>query len=143
MNVEKISADFQLVGNTIKKFEINNNFIAIPMHLNVEKNLEVSYRIKNIDTIEGEEGFIGIVCLFVNATIQHDNRHMDFELEMDGCFSLSGTNDIENMKEMLSLNGCAALYSIARGYIMSVTSQICLNGTIHLPMINAFILKEE
>lgn len=46
---------------------------------------------------------------------------------------------------MLAVNGCAALYSIGRGIISDITSQMSMegSGTILLPMINTFELREN
>ena len=43
----------------------------------------------------------------------------------------------------MELNGCATLYSIARSFLMSTTSQVFSNGAVILPMINFFDFKNE
>ena len=47
------------------------------------------------------------------------------------------------MKKMLSISGCASLYSVIRAFVMSFTAQSGFKGSIILPMINIFRLNEE
>ncbi|MEG1470311.1 MAG: hypothetical protein RSC31_06670 [Anaerovoracaceae bacterium] len=64
-------------------------------------------------------------------------------MEIEGCFELESSNDENLLKEMLQINGSAALYSVARGIISSVTSHMCTNGTVLIPMLNMYELKSE
>ena len=57
-------------------------------------------------------------------------------MSIEGCFNASSEFGEENFKNMLELNGIASLYSIARGFVQSTSSQTLLAGSVLLPLIN-------
>ena len=77
---------------------------------------------------------------FITAT-QAGPLHLNMDIQ--GCFKASQETSKEEFNKMLSINGCAALFSIARSIIVSVTSQSLVQGSILLPMVNIFNLRKE
>ena len=66
---------------------------------------------------------------------------MSVKIYIQGCFTDSADISESSFREMLGLNGCAALYSIARAQIINLTSQAMNGGQLILPMINFFEMK--
>ena len=65
------------------------------------------------------------------------------KLVLNGCFKdVKGINK-EDFIKLLSINGGAALYSVARSIIISISAQSVVSGSIILPMINVFKLNEK
>jgi hypothetical protein len=153
MDVRELMSDFQLVGTSVRRMEFNNDFVAInPDREEIARAIRVEYEINSIDMQEIEERIQGVITLFIDVKISDIEEELEMELHnvIEGCFGLSvpkntdfsAEETAETFKELLSVNGCAALYSISRGFIASITSQACLNGGITLPMINTFKLVD-
>jgi hypothetical protein len=145
MNVEKIQSPFQLIGTKIARLEFANDFVVIPTESDfISRKFDVSYSL-------GEKFFLdedqlcpsAMVTMYVKAVVESEDKKLEGNLEIVGCFSFDKSIPIDEYEGLLKLNGCASLYSIARSIITSVSSHICDNSTIILPMINVFKLHEE
>ena len=143
MNIKDIKSEFQFIGNNIRKIDLHNDFIIIPDE-NVSKEFEVQYDIESIN--KDESGTWGTINLYVNCTIKttDENESPEFNLNLVLNGGFKDVKDIseEDFKKSLSINGCAALYSIARSIVMMISSQSAISGNIVLPMINVFKLKK-
>ena len=73
---------------------------------------------------------------------ENKNRKLSITLSIEGGFVAPLEVPEDEMKELLSLNGCATLYAIARAQIVTITSQSLSGGQLILPMTNFFKLKE-
>ena len=141
MKTENIQADFQLVGHRILKLDLVNNFLSLENNEDLEREYELDYDIK--DTNKTEKSIIGVIVLSVSCRV-HDESGKEIRVDMaiEGCFySQSLVSDEATFHEMLSINGSASLYSIARATIVSLTSQALYGGEVLLPMINTYKLK--
>lgn len=142
MNGSEIKANLQMWGDRIVKLDIENDFIYVDLEDdNIQRELNVSYEL-------GEPFYIddilaGKVLMTIEAQVKNEDELMKIHLQLEGCFVISEGSTDEELREMLSVSGTAALYSIARGIISGITSQTCINGTLLLPMINMFELKNK
>lgn len=141
MNTEKIQSEFQIVGSRIVKFNLKNDFALLER--DTKKRLaDASYELGSIT--EFEDKIFGIVNLYIKVDAKNKlKQKLSLNLIIEGCFTVSKGTEIEKFKNMLGINGCTALYSIARSFIISVTSQALAGGEIILPMINTFKLIEQ
>ena len=145
MNINEIASDFQILGHSIKCFNIVNEFVYLdPADSSVSREFNVSYELSEpFDNDSDKEAICGAVTLFIDVTISNEENTSSVHLELEGGFMLKNCRESEKLNEMLAVNGCAALYSIGRGIISGVTSQMSIDGTgtIMLPMINTFELR--
>ena len=72
---------------------------------------------------------------FAKLNIEGKKKY-SVDLSMQGCFAAPLDMEEEQFIQMLKLNGISSLYSIARGFIQSTTSQSLVSGSIILPMFN-------
>ncbi|MDF2952298.1 MAG: hypothetical protein K0S18_1881 [Anaerocolumna sp.] len=147
MKINDALANIQPLGISIRKMDFTNNFVVFKDDDGVTKQLDVRYNIDEMTCEDEENALMGTLSLFVDITIKNDKEEqMDIHLHLQGGFISNKVEckevNIENFKNMLEVNGCAALYSIARSIIISLTSQACVGDTIILPMINIFKMKE-
>lgn len=147
MNTEKIKSAFQFVGNSINVLDLQNDFISIP-DSNLSKEFDVSYKIESIN--EDEANIWGTINLYVACLLKLDGEsdndespNLSLNLILNGCFKDVKGISKEEFEKSLSINGCAALYSVARSIIISISAQSVISGSIVLPMINVFRLHEE
>lgn len=88
----------------------------------------------------------GRLRMITRVTIEYndDNQTPDvIDLSMEGIFSCSVTLEDEQFLNMLNINGAAALYSIMRAKIETISGMIYETGKIALPMINIIQYYEE
>lgn len=143
MDINEVKSDFQLLATSIKKIDFQNNFVYFNNeNEDLVRNMDASYEIENIRRDDADDTIMGTISLNVVITLSDNESEMICDLIIQGCFYISDNQDIDQFKNMLQVNGCATLYSIARGIILNITSQACFGAHILLPMINLFRLKE-
>ena len=147
MNIKNIESDFTFIGHRITKLNLENDFIALTDR-NIEKEFDVFYEIDEIS--KQDDKILGtidltVLCRVTDAEAAEDEApsKCNIALTINGCFIDSANVSIDKFKEMLGLNGCTALYSIARGIITGITAQSMLEGNITLPLINIFKLVKS
>ena len=144
MNIQDIKADFQILGYRIVNLNVSNDFIFLDLGSDdINKEIDVKYQLSGPFDFEDDANSIGgAVTLLIEAHIYDGEKQISINLAIEGGFSLNDSRDTNKLKEMLKVNGCAALYSIGRSIIMGATSQMCINGTITIPMVNTFKMSE-
>ena len=129
-------SDFQFIGSSIKSFNIKNNFVALGNDASTNRKVEISHSVGNIEKINDGQTLSAMVLLKINVKIESNDRLYTVDLAMEGCFNTSLEMGEETFNEMLNINGVTTLYSIARAFIHSTTSQTLVAGSILLPMFN-------
>lgn len=150
MDTAVFESDFQLIVNSIRKLEIRNDFIFFPESHDLSRYFDVESEIISIDEDENEFSGLLKLCLIVEVTekepkIKETNgRKPGFylNLELLGLFKDASGGDKEGFIDLLSLNGSAALYGIARSLVISLSSQSALYAQVILPMVNFFKMKK-
>lgn len=144
MNTENIKSNFQFLGNTIADLTLHNEFIALPTQ-ELSGSFDVQYDI--IDIQRSEKEMFGSINLYVACELEESEveepRKYKISLTVNGAFTDDKDINEEDFKKLLSVNGCASLYSIARSIITSITSQSVVSGSVILPMINVFKMVEQ
>ena len=147
MNINEIVSDFQIVGHRIQALSLENDFAYFdPGDEKLCREVNVTYQLSDpFDFDDDKDSIGGAVTLYIDVSVYDEEKSATVHLELEGGFSLNGSRDAEQLRSMLEVNGCAALYSIARGIIAGVTSQMSVNGTstILIPMINTFELRDS
>lgn len=128
-------SDFQIIGSTIKSVKIKNDFLTLSNN-SVKRKIDISHSVGNIDVIEDGKFFSGIIVLNIKVNVSQNKNKYNLDMSIEGCFNASTEIGEENFKNMLELNGIASLYSIARGFVQSTSSQTLLAGSVLLPLIN-------
>src|SRR5699024_9422139 len=130
MNIEKAKADLQMVGSRIISLDMKNMFVFIAnTDENISRKIDVSYKVDEpFDNQDGRGEDLCKVQLNVAVEIEQEKNKTQLTLVTEGAF-VSEENDKDMLKEMASINGAAALYSIARGIIASITGQMCEGGS--------------
>ena len=138
----KNSSPFQIIGNRILSVNIDNSFFNLTDDNIAEKSFDYNSEIGNI--IKDEKEMLGTVRLSLAIKIEgvQAEQQYSFDLTLEGCFSTNLDTDEDEFKSMLKINGSAALFSIARSFIIGTSSQTCLSGQIILPMVNFTISNE-
>lgn len=133
MELNRIATGIKLVGTTIKEISVENNIV------NVQKEAKRSFGL-NINEPSFEiidEGFFAQMAIDFEVEIeQSEDRNFKLELSLEGAFLSEKDTEEEDFKQLVIINGAAALISIARGKIESITSNIFDSGKVVIPFVN-------
>lgn len=143
MNLNKVASDLFFCGCTVKELHLKNTIVNLPPESNV--NIQMGLSIDNIKNDKSSGGLLG----YVNLSLDLDTNipdikeaRCDFHIVLEGCFSTTHL-ERDDFEKMLSINGGATLYSIARSQILDITSNAFLTGKLLLPMVNMIEFFEE
>lgn len=133
MELNRIATGIKLVGTTIKEISVENNIV------NVQKEAKRSFGLNinepSFETID--EGLFSQMAIDFEVEIeQAEDRNFKLELSLEGAFLSEKNTEEEDFKQLVIINGAAALISIARGKIESITSNIFDSGKVVIPFVN-------
>ena len=133
MELNRIATGIKLVGTTIKEISVENNIV------NVQKEAKRSFGLNiNEPSFENiDEGLFSQMAIDFEVEIeQAEDRNFKLELSLEGAFLSEKNTEEEDFKQLVVINGAAALISIARGKIESITSNIFDSGKVVIPFVN-------
>ena len=133
MELNRIATGIKLVGTTIKEISVENNIV------NVQKEAKRSFGLNiNEPSFENiDEGLVSQMAIDFEVEIeQTEDRNFKLELSLEGAFLSEKNTEEEDFKQLVIINGAAALISIARGKIESITSNIFDSGKVVIPFVN-------
>ena len=133
MELNRIATGIKLVGTTIKEISVENNIV------NVQKEAKRSFGLNiNEPSFENiDEGLFSQMAIDFEVEIeQAEDRNFKLELSLEGAFLSEKNTEEEDFKQLVIINGAAALISIARGNIESITSNIFDSGKVVIPFVN-------
>ena len=130
--VSDYMSKFRFVGSSVKSIEIDNPFVSFPA--DSEKTFDVVY--KRILIEDCPENKQGIIQLDITVNLEKNDRKFKLHLVNEGCFSVPKETPDEEFEKILAINGRAALYSVSRAYIITVSSSTFMGGAVILPMLN-------
>ena len=141
MDTKKQESPFQFMGSRVLELHINNSYVNFDPSSDDSKSVDISHQIS--DVIEYEHSLLGSVQLDINVSISNSTdeenpskKELILNVKIEGGFSATEEMPIDEFEKMLHINGVAALYSIARGLIISITSQTLTSGQVVLPLLN-------
>ena len=133
MELNRIATGIKLVGTTIKEISVENNIV------NVQKEAKRSFGLNiNEPSFENiDEGLFSQMAIDFEVEIElAEDRNFKLELSLEGAFLSEKNTEEEDFKQLVIINGAAALISIARGKIESITSNIFDSGKVVIPFVN-------
>ena len=133
MELNRIATGIKLGGTTIKEISVENNIV------NVQKEAKRSFGLNiNEPSFENiDEGLFSQMAIDFEVEIeQTEDRNFKLELSLEGAFLSEKNTEEEDFKQLVIINGAAALISIARGKIESITSNIFDSGKVVIPFVN-------
>ena len=148
MTIEKNISHFQMLGNRILNVKIENSYFDLSSENIIHKSFDYNSIVGSITKSENSQEQLGTVELTVKVEIKGNSpadipeQKYIFELTLEGCFSTPSSTSEDMFKDMLRVNGSAALFSIARSFIIGTSAQTCLSGQIILPMVNFTISRD-
>lgn len=134
---------FQIIGSSIKKINIKNDFIILENDEKLKREIEIAHSISSLDIIDDGNTIYGTILLNIKVKIALKKKKYNIDLSIEGGFKAPAEIGEENFRNMLQVNGITSLYSIARGFIQSTTSQTLASGSVMLPMFNVAAYSKD
>lgn len=132
MEFNSIVSGLRFEGCSIKKLDVKNEIISITDDMNKAFGLEIGHV-----HFEKDEDYYGELLLEIRVEIiGSEGQKAIVILELEGGFSATEEMPEEHFKELVAVNGGAALYSIARSKIEAISSMVFSGGKILLPFVN-------
>ena len=132
MEINVVSPGLKYLGNTVRKLTINNSIVTVSKDDKRSFGLEVKkpkYEIVN----DKKSGCIEIE--FHVLIEQSVANKCEIDITLEGAFQGENVSEDE-FRKLVELNGVAALISIARGKIESITANVFEHGKVTIPFIN-------
>lgn len=133
MELNLIAAGIELIGTTVKNLNIDNNIV------DVEKDGKRSFGLY----INEPKFQITDDTLFAQMTIdfeleikQSEKQECNIQLSIEGAFASNADVEEEEFRELVIINGAAALIGIARGKLEAISANVFNNGKIVIPFVN-------
>jgi hypothetical protein len=133
MKLNYVTAGVELIGTTVKKLNIENNIVDI------EKDGKRIFGLNINEPIfqKVEDKLFGQIVIDFEVEInQSDEQTCKIDVSIEGAFLSSVEADEKAFKELVSVNGAAALIGIARGNIESISANIFNSGKVTIPFVN-------
>lgn len=132
MELNCIVDGIRLVGTAIKKLNIENNIADIGY--NGKNNF--GFNINEPEFKTGSDYVMANMLIDFEIEISYGEQSCKIQMTMEGAFVSNGTTDLDSFKNMVIINGAAALIGIARGKIEAISGNIFNNGKITIPFVN-------
>ena len=142
IKLQDLQSPFQMHGCIIDKIELKNDFVSIPADAQLESTVNTKNGISEIKKVNEDNMLQANLILDLQYSASFEGNTFSVHLVLNGLFTMIETNE-ELFQNMLLLNGNSALYSIARSYIITISSMSLTSGQLVLPMINFVNLIRE
>lgn len=142
MNLNQVVANLDIVSSSIHRLNVSSQMFKISDSNQKEFGLDIKCSKPTI--IDGVK--FGKLLMQIQVSVLPEQIEFSpdfFELVIEGVFSANTELPDEEFMTLLNINGGAALYSIARSKIETISSLTYAEGKILLPMINIVQYYQE
>lgn len=128
-----IASGIRLIGSTIKNLKVDNNIVDVDKECKRSFGLNINEpEFQSVDNRVAAQMTID----FEVEIIQSEEQRCKIEISLEGAF-LSEAEPIEDeFKQLVAINGAAAIIGLARGKLEAITANIFNNGKISIPFVN-------
>ncbi|MFR4319380.1 MAG: hypothetical protein ACLT2Z_08485 [Eubacterium sp.] len=133
MELNLISTGIELIGTTIKSVSVENNIVDVERE--AKRNFGLNINEPYFETIEA--GLFAQMTIDFDVEIeQSEEQKFKLEMSLEGAFLSSRDVDENSFKQLVGVNGAAAIIGMARGKIEAITANIFNNGKVVIPFVN-------
>lgn len=133
MEFNLVATGIELVGTTIKSISVENNIVDIDRE--AKRSFGLNINEPCFETVE--DGFFSQMIIDFEIEVeQSESQKFKMELSLEGAFLSDEGIEEKAFKQLVEVNGAAAIIGIARGKIETLTSNIFNNGKVVIPFVN-------
>lgn len=144
MEFNKITSDLEFLGTSVKKLTIENTITVLAPE--AQKRIGLDIRPLGFHKEDGFH-FSRLSILLTLEVEQENGLSTRIDLELEGAFSKpvaeDDEHDDEEFQSLVMINGAAALYSICRSKVETITALTYSSGKLLLPFVNIFEFYKE
>ena len=133
MEYNFVASGIELIATTIKKMSVENSIGNLERE--AKRSLGMNISEPHIEKMEN--------CLLAQLTIdfeividQAENQKLKIKMSIEGDFLSDEGAEEKKFKQLVGVNGAAAIIGIARGKIEAITANIFNDGKVVLPFVN-------
>jgi preprotein translocase subunit SecB len=140
MELDRIVSDFYMRSAAISELQIDNKIAAISQNMNKKFGLDIS----SPSICREEDGYYGDLTINIFVEVNEgDSVVSSISMTVHGDFFSSMEVKEEVFEQMITINGAAALYGIARSKLETITATIYSSGKILIPFVNVYEFYQE
>lgn len=114
MDLNLIATGIELVGTTIKGISVENNIVDVERK--AKRNFGLNINEPYFETVE--DGFFAQMMIDFKVEIeQSEEQKFKLEMSLEGAFLSADRVDENRFKQLVGVNGAAAIIGMARGKI--------------------------
>ncbi len=132
MELNLVATGIELVGATVKNISIDNSIVD--MEGTAKRSFGLNINEPFFEKL-GDGFFAQMTIDFVVEIEQEEDQNFKMNLSLEGAF-VSEKADMNTFRQLVEINGAAAIIGIARGKIESITANIFNNGKVVIPFVN-------
>lgn len=133
MELNFVTNGIELIGTTIKMLHVDNNIVDVER--GAKRNFAMDINEPHFESVENAV-FSQMTIDFEVEIEQSEERKCKIELSLEGAFISDGEIEEDTFKQLVIVNGAAAIIGIARGKIESITANIFNSGKVVIPFVN-------
>lgn len=133
MELNLIATGIELVGTTIRSISVENSIVDVER--DAKRNFGLNINEPYFESVE--DGFFSQMTIDFKIEVEQ-SKEQTFKLEMtlEGAFLSTDKADEKTFKQLVDVNGAAAIIGMARGKIEAITANIFSNGKVVIPFVN-------
>lgn len=133
MELNKVATGIELIGTTVKSLVVDNDIVDVERDGKRSFGLDINEPKFEVvdDTL-----FAQMLIDFEIEISQSEEQECKIQLTLEGAFISKEDVDEDTFKELVIINGAAALIGIARGKIETLSANIFNNGKVVIPFVN-------
>ena len=133
MELNMIASGIRLIGSTIKNLKVDNNIVDVDKECKRSFGLNINEpEFQSVDNRVAAQMTID----FEIEIIQAEEQRCKIEISLEGAFLSEAEPIDDEFKQLVAINGAAAIIGLARGKLEAITANIFNNGKISIPFVN-------
>lgn len=133
MKLNQVITGVDFLGTTIKKLNVDNNIVDV--RRDAKRSFGLNINEPHLGKLD--DGYYSEMLIDFQVEIeQSEEQKCKIEISLEGAFASKEEMDEEEFKQLVALNGAAALIGIARGKIETISANIFNDGKIVIPFVN-------
>jgi hypothetical protein len=133
MEFNLVATGIELIGTTVRVLNIENNIVDVEREAKRSFNLNINE--PQFEKLENE--FLSQMIIDFKVEIEQSERQKcKIEMSLEGAFLSGQSVDEAAFKQLVVVNGAAAIIGIARGKIETISANVFNNGKIVIPFVN-------
>lgn len=133
MELNLVATGIELVGTTIKNISVENSIVDVERE--AKRNFGLNINEPYFESV-GDAFFSQMTIDFKVEVEQSEEQKFKLEMSLEGAFLSTDEVDEKTFKQLVGVNGAAAIIGMARGKIEAITANIFNNGKVVIPFVN-------